>query len=65
MPPEFANCPICKQKLAIQDYVIVGADVVCNNCESNLRIEKRRPLRIALVPVEETFNIDSRPELYG
>ena len=65
MPPEFAVCPVCKQKLAIQDYVVVGTEVVCNNCESNLRIENRRPLRIVLVPIQETFNADSRPESYG
>ena len=65
MAPEFATCPVCKQKLALQDYITVGTEVVCNNCESNLRIDSRRPLRISLVPIEQTFNADSRPESYG
>jgi hypothetical protein len=43
----------------------VGNEVVCNNCETNLRVEKRRPLRLAVVPVEETYNADMRPESYG
>jgi hypothetical protein len=62
---EFATCPICKQKLALQDYVVVGADVVCANCETNLRVENRRPLRLVPIPIEETFNADSQPESYG
>jgi alpha-aminoadipate carrier protein LysW len=65
--PEFATCPVCKQKLAIQDYLVVGAQVVCANanCETNLRVEKRRPLRLVQIPIEDTFNMDSRPESYG
>jgi alpha-aminoadipate carrier protein LysW len=51
--------------LAIQEYTTVGSEVVCANCESNLRIERRRPLRVVVVPVEETFDADSRPESYG
>jgi alpha-aminoadipate carrier protein LysW len=63
---EFATCPVCKQKLALQDYMaLVGAEVVCNNCETNLRVERRKPLRLVRVPVEETFNASSRPESYG
>jgi alpha-aminoadipate carrier protein LysW len=65
--PEFATCPVCKQKLAFQEYITVGTEVVCANpnCESTLRIDSRRPLRISLVPIQETFNADSRPESYG
>jgi len=62
---EFATCPVCKQKLALQDYVAVGAEVVCANCETNLRVENRRPLRLVQIPVTDTFNADSRPESYG
>lgn len=51
--------------LGLQDYLAVGSEMVCANCESNLRIERRRPLRVLLVPLEETFNADSRPESYG
>ena len=65
MAPEFATCPVCKQKLALQDYLVVGAEVVCTNCETNLRVEKRRPLRLVPIPIEDTFNADSRPESYG
>lgn len=67
MPPEFVRCPVCKQKLAIQDYVTVGSDVVCANpeCLTSLRIVSRRPLRVEVVPIEETFNADDRPESYG
>jgi hypothetical protein len=51
----------------LQDYVTVGSEMVCANpnCESTLRIDSRRPLRISLVPVEQTFNANSRPESYG
>ena len=65
MALEFVTCPVCKQRLGIQDYMTVGSEVVCSNCETNLRIESRHPLRVALVPVEETFNADDRPESYG
>ena len=66
MALEFATCPVCKQKLALQDYMaLVGVEVVCNNCETNLRVEKLKPFTLARVPVEETFNASSRPESYG
>ena len=65
MPLEFATCPVCERKLALQEYVVVGSEVVCANCETNLRVEKRNPLRLAQIPVEETFNASSRPESYG
>jgi uncharacterized protein YbaR (Trm112 family) len=65
MPLEFATCPVCKGKLALQGYVVVGSEVVCANCETNLRVEKRNPLRLAQIPVEQTFNASSRPESYG
>ena len=67
MAPVFANCPVCKQKLALQDYVIVGSEVVCANakCETNLRVEQQNPLRLAQIPIQDTFNASSRPESYG
>ena len=65
MALEFATCPACGRKLALQEYVVVGSEVVCANCETNLRVEKRNPLRLVQVPVEETFNASSRPESYG
>jgi uncharacterized protein YbaR (Trm112 family) len=63
----FVACPVCKQKLAVIDYVTVGAEVVCANpqCLTTLRVESQRPLRVAVVPAEQTFNADSRPESYG
>ena len=64
--PVFATCPVCNSKLALQDYMaLVGAEVVCNNCEANLRVDSSRPLRLTRVPIEDTFNADSRPESYG
>ncbi len=67
MAPEIVTCPVCKQKLLIQDYVTVGSEMVCanKNCESTLRIESRRPLRVKLVPYTATLDPDSRPESYG
>lgn len=62
---EVISCPVCKQKLAVQAYVLVGTELVCANCETNLRITKRRPLRVEQIPIEETYNVDSRPESYG
>jgi hypothetical protein len=49
----------------IQDYVTIGSEMVCNNCESTLRIESRRPLRVKLIPYAATLDPDSRPESYG
>ncbi len=65
--PVFVTCPACKkQKLALQDYMaLVGVEVVCPNCETNLRVESSRPFRVSVVPVTDTFNADSRPESYG
>ena len=67
MALEFATCPVCGQKLAIQDYMIVGSEVVCANahCETNLRVARLRPLRLVQIPIEDTYNVDSRPESYG
>ncbi|MBK9941277.1 MAG: hypothetical protein U0Z44_15750 [Kouleothrix sp.] len=65
MPLEFVRCPVCKQKLALQEYTIVGSEVVCANCETNLRVASRRPLRIQQIAIEDTYNADSRPESYG
>jgi alpha-aminoadipate/glutamate carrier protein LysW len=67
MAPEIVVCPVCKQKLMLQDYVTVGSEMVCanKNCESTLRIESRRPLRVKLVPYAATLDRDGRPESYG
>ncbi|MDZ4720709.1 MAG: hypothetical protein SH847_19815 [Roseiflexaceae bacterium] len=67
MPVEFVACPACKQKLALQDYVLQGNEVVCANpqCLTSLRIDQRQPLKVSVVPVEKTRNANSRPESYG
>ena len=65
MPLEIVACPACKQKLAVQEYVVVGAQIVCISCGSSLRIKQRQPLRVELVPEEATYNADDRPESYG
>ena len=68
MPLEFIRCPVCKQKLGLQDYVqVVGTEMVCANlkCETNLRVTSRRPLRVEQIPIESTYNVDDRPESYG
>jgi alpha-aminoadipate/glutamate carrier protein LysW len=67
MSLETIVCPVCKQKLAVFSYVAVGSDVVCANptCLTSLRVEARGPLRVAVVPDEQTFDADSRPESYG
>ena len=65
MGPEIVTCPVCEQKLMLQDYVTVGSEVACNNCESTLRVENRRPLRVALVPYTATLDQNGRPESYG
>ena len=67
MAPEIVTCPVCKQKLMLQDYVTVGSEMVCANkeCESTLRIESRNPLRVKLVPYTATLDRDGRPESYG
>jgi alpha-aminoadipate/glutamate carrier protein LysW len=65
--PEIVACPVCGQKLLIQDYVTVGSEMVCANkqCESTLRIDSRHPLRVKLVPYTATLDRDGRPESYG
>ncbi len=67
MDLEVVSCPACKQKLAIQPYIMVGALVVCANpnCGTSLRIIKRKPVKVEIVPEEQTFNVDYRPESYG
>ena len=66
MPLEFAKCPVCGRKLALQEYMAwLASEVVCANCETNLRVESATRCASAQVPVEETFNASSRPESYG
>jgi uncharacterized protein YbaR (Trm112 family) len=67
MSLEFAACPACKQKLALFDYMTTGADVVCANpqCLTYLKIESRRPLRLAVIPDDKTYNAEARPESYA
>jgi len=67
MNVEFVTCPVCKQKLALQGYIVVGSGVVCANphCNTSLRIVHRQPIRAEKVPMEKTFHPDQRPESYG
>ncbi len=67
MSVEFITCPACRQKLALQDYVLKGNDVVCANakCLTTLHIDQRSPLRVSVVPIAKTRNADARPESYG
>ncbi|MFO7169143.1 MAG: hypothetical protein DIU80_014060 [Chloroflexota bacterium] len=67
MTLETVTCPVCKQRLAVFSYVTTGAEVVCANpnCLTALRVESHRPLRVAVVPREQTYDADSRPESYG
>ncbi|MGQ9894669.1 MAG: hypothetical protein ACUVSY_12800 [Roseiflexus sp.] len=65
MSLEVTKCPICGRKLALQAYVMPGTRLVCTDCESNLYVETRRPLRLRLVSEEATYNADDRPESYG
>lgn len=68
MPLAFVRCPVCKQKLGLQEYMqTVGADLVCANpdCETNLRVTSSKPLKIERIPIEATYNADDRPESYG
>jgi|HigsolmetaAR201D_1030396.scaffolds.fasta_scaffold06285_4 hypothetical protein len=65
MAPEIATCPVCKQKLMVQDYVVVGSEMVCADCETTLRITSRKPLKIELVPYTATLDMNGRPESYS
>lgn len=67
MPIEFVRCPKCGQRLALQEYVLRGTEVVCANqrCLTTLRVDQRSPLKLSVVPVEQTRNSNSRPESYG
>lgn len=65
MTLEFVVCPICKQKLGIYNYMTVGTDVVCANCETNLRVEQHNPIKVKQIPISQTLNANSRPESYG
>lgn len=67
MPVEFVKCPVCKQKLALQEYVGTGTLVVCANpnCGTSMRVLSRGPLRVEVVPERETYRPDYRPESYG
>jgi uncharacterized protein YbaR (Trm112 family) len=67
MPVEFVACPACRQPLALQEYMLVGSEVVCANqkCMTALRIDQQHPLKLSIVPVDKTRNANSRPESYG
>jgi alpha-aminoadipate/glutamate carrier protein LysW len=67
MSVEYSTCPSCRQKLALQSYVLKGSEVVCANakCLAIIRIDQRTPLKVSIVPVEQTRNANSRPESYG
>ena len=65
MALEFVTCPSCKQKLGIYDYMTVGTELVCANCETNLRVEQQKPIKVKQIPISQTFNVNSRPESYG
>jgi hypothetical protein len=47
--------------------MLVGSEVVCANprCLTTLRVKSWNPLKVEVVPVDETYNADSRPESYG
>lgn len=64
---EIATCPVCKQKLAVYPYVIVGSLIVCANprCGTSLRVLQRKPIKVEVVPEEDTYHPDYRPESYG
>lgn len=64
MAIEFVTCPVCKQKLGVYDYMTVGTEVVCVNCESSLRVSQHNPIQVELIPIEETYNRNDRPESY-
>jgi alpha-aminoadipate/glutamate carrier protein LysW len=67
MAVEIVRCPLCKQKLGLQDYVAVGALLACANiaCGADLRVTSRHPLRVEQVPQKATYSVDYRPESYG
>jgi alpha-aminoadipate/glutamate carrier protein LysW len=67
MAVEFTVCPQCRQRLAVMDYLVVGAQVVCANekCGTSLRITARRPLQVAEIAEDQTYVVDYRPEAYG
>ncbi len=64
---EVVKCPACKQKLALLDYVAVGAMLVCANlnCGTTVRVISRRPARVEMVPESATYSAEFRPESYG
>jgi hypothetical protein len=67
MALEFVRCPVCSQRLALQAYVLPGTLVVCANpkCNTNMRVTTRRPIHIELVPENQTYTSEYRPESYG
>jgi hypothetical protein len=67
MALEFTTCPVCGQRLGVYDYMLVGSEVVCANprCLTTLRVKTWNPLKVDVVPVDETYNADSRPESYA
>jgi uncharacterized protein YbaR (Trm112 family) len=67
MVMEVIKCPVCKQKLALQRYIVVGTRVVCANpqCNTTLQVVRRHPVKVERVPFEQTLNASSSPESYG
>lgn len=67
MALDVITCPVCKQKLGLYKYWTLGSIVVCANpqCGTSLRIVKRKPILVEIVPEEQTYHPDYRPESYG
>jgi uncharacterized protein YbaR (Trm112 family) len=67
MAVELVKCPVCKQKLAVYDYIVLGSLLVCANpsCDTSLRVMQRKPLKVEEVPESDTYTVDYRPESYG
>ncbi len=64
---EIISCPVCKQRLALQGYIVIGTRIVCANpsCNTTLRVTGRNPARVEQLTEAETRNADSSPESYG
>ena len=58
-------CPKCKQKLMLTFTMLPDSVVVCPQCGSDLRIVRRDPDQLEVLPPEATLNANAKPESYA
>ncbi len=57
MSKEFTTkCPKCGEVIEIDEYYEVGDEIICTNCDVDLKIEKMNPLKLKVVRRDESLD---------